>query len=369
MRRSRRGAATALAVGLTLPLWAATPAIAADLSGSEPASSGAYFSSAGIAKPDVSPQAPPNVTASADGVGPGNLAVAARAGMEDKVSFLFFSLNDVPLDGVVTKAVLTVPLVANDPDNLSSGQAPEKVRACKAADTGFGGEDGAALSLAPERLCEEFQAPGKASDDGKGYVFDITALAATWLDSNDGVALTTADGASTTPFQVVFGSAEQSTLSYSYSAPEPEAVVALPVEPDTGSGVVDAPTFDSGTSGGGFAVDEGVGSDGGFTGSTDAPVIDSGPVDAAPVDSAPVPEAAAPVTAVTVTSVARELAAPTLRPSASAWLGGLLLVAALALLSLVLGDPRVPQRAASTTRLSAALQARERTAAAVQPQT
>lgn len=355
---ARRAVTAAVLLGLCLPLGAGTAGAQTSATASESASAGAYFSSAGIAKPDASPLAPPNVTADADMVAPGNLAVAARANMDDKVSFLFFSLGDVPPDATVTKAVLTVPLVGNDADNVSTGQAPAKVVACKPSPAGFGGEDGAALSLAPERLCEEFSAGGKPSADGKSYVFDISGLAATWSVANDGVALTAAEGARSTPFQVVFAPADQATLAYSFTAPD-EVTAPEPASQPDQTGTAAPPVFDAGSpTDGGFSSEPGLGL-GLDTGST----VDIAPVQEPVVDAPvtePEPVAAAPE-AVVAAPLARTVRTASLRPSGEAWLGGLLLVALVALLSLVLGDPRVPVATGPqrNSRLAQALRARQ----------
>ena len=355
MSKVLRASAVVVAATLAVPFWGVPAALAAETS--ETASNGAYFYSAGIAKPDESPAQPPNLTGDrADGVSPGNLAVASQGGgAEDKVSFLGFTLAEVPLDAVIDKAVLTVPLVPNSPPNdVVLNAKPESVRACKAGDSGFFGEDGTSLALAPERLCEEFSSePAKLSADGKSYEFDITGLAATWLTLNDGVALTVVEGAQ--PFQVVFAPADQAKLALSYLAPPP--LSEIPLDTSTGSSG-EVPLA------GGFGADSG-GSlptfeTGGF-GTVEAPAVDTALPEPAPVaQAAPEPAVAAPVRNVSV------VADPSITPSTSFWLGLLALGALGALVSLILGDPRVatPAAAAGQSRLSKALQSRQ-TATAV----
>src|SRR5687768_4806093 len=112
-----RTSAVVVAAFLAVPLWA-VPAHA-ELA-KEPASMGAYFYRQGVTQPAGTPDSPqpiPNVTANADGVSPGNLAVAAQGGQEDKVSFLSFALAAAPLEGTIDSAVLSVPLVASSPPN------------------------------------------------------------------------------------------------------------------------------------------------------------------------------------------------------------------------------------------------------------
>jgi hypothetical protein len=332
--------------GVTVPFLGVTPASAAD-STLAPSTSG-YFYAEAIRKPDESPAAPPNLTSDhADMVGKGNLAVAARAGSEDKVSFLLFDLLEVLPGSTVTKATLTLPLVPNDADNNSFAQDPVKVRACAAGDEGFNGDDGVAIQDAPARKCDVFAAPAKASTDGKSYVVEITKLAQSWVDStNDGVALTAAEGASTTPFQVVFASAEKVKLALSVTAPSTVTTpitppVSAPTTPDLGSGFS-----------GGVAPAPSAGS--GF-GAVESPVVPAAPAPAPGV--APVAAPAAAAAQVPLTPVALSTSA---RPTGAFWLGGLLLAAVLVLLSLILGDSAVPQAATRPTRLARALSERQR---------
>ncbi|MBK5305994.1 MAG: DNRLRE domain-containing protein [Frankiaceae bacterium] len=331
----------------TVPFLGVSPAAAADTT-IAPSTTG-YFYAEGIRKPDESPQAPPNVTNTAvDRVAAGNLAVAAQAGQEDKVSFLLFDLLDVTPGSIVTKAQLTLPLVPNDADNASYGQAPEKVRACGAGDEGFNGDDGVAIQDAPARKCDVFSAPAKASADATSYVIDLTKLAQTWVDTaNDGVALTAADGAATTPFQVVFAGGDKIKLALTYTA-APDSVLPPVAPPVT--------TPDAGGISGGFApapsVDSGLGS-------VSSPVLPVAPAPApgvAPV-AAPAPAAAAAPTGPIALSTSA-------RPTNQFWLGALLLIALLVLLSLIMGDTRVAAASSKPSRLARALSERQRSTVA-----
>lgn len=365
--KARRAGAVVVAAGLAVPLWAVPSASAA--TSSEPAATGAYFYSAGIDKPEESPTQPPNVTGDrTDMVAPEHLAVAVRVpNRVDKMSFLSFDLTSVPFDATITSAVISVPLAPDGDGNMSQSPAAAKVRACAAGDEGFNGEDGASFAQAPSVKCDAFMAPAKDSADKKSYTFDVSALAASWLtDANNGLALTAADGATSSPFQVVFQPFAKASIALTFTAPptEIDTTVVTPVVPDTGSTDV---------GGGGFASDPGT--------------FDSGSVDSGSVDTAPAPEfgvaespvidtavpepevgapAAAPVTAgaapVAVTNVASSRPSEVLNPTTGAWLGALLFAGLLALLSLIMGDAKVPARTASQTRLSQALQARERAA-------
>jgi hypothetical protein len=334
----------------TVPFLGVTPASAAE-STTLPASAQGYFNASAVDKPEPAPAAPPNVVTAADGVEEGNLAVAAKGGSEDKVSALLFDLSTLEPGTLVTKAVLTLPL-AEGGQNVNASAAPEKVRACGAGDSGFGGEDGTAIALAPERLCAAFAAPAKASADAKSYVFDITKLAATWVDgNNDGLTLTAADGAATTNFQVVFQPGDKAKLALEYTAPAasapPITTPTAPVTPDLGTGFS-----------GGVAPAPPV--DGGF-GSVAAPPVVEAPAPAPGV--AP----AAPVVAQPVAAVQPFALATSARPTNQFWLGALVLAAALVLLSLIMGDTRVAQASKRPSRLSRALAERQRGTSLARP--
>jgi hypothetical protein len=337
--------------GATVPFLGVSPAMAADTSLTP--TTGAYFYAEGIRKPDESPQAPPNVTnLAADRVEAGNLAVAGQAGREDKVSFLLFDVFDVLPGSTVTKALLTLPTVPNDANNMSYGQDPVKVRGCMSGDEGFGGDDGTAIQDAPARKCDVYSSkPAKISADGKSYELDITGLAQKWVDeANDGVALTASEGAATAPFQVVFGPAKTAKLALTYT---PAATDVLPP-------VVSTPQVDVGSG----TTDLG----GGFTGgSIPAPPADAGFGAVSPpvvTDAAPAPAPAAAPVAAPVTAPANTAAVPvsleSLQPTTAFWLGGILLAAVLVLLSLIMGDPTVPAASTKPSRLSRALADRQR---------
>lgn len=347
-----RASAVLAASVLAVPLWAVPSALAAEAS--EAAQYGAYFSAAGVSQqglglPAESPNPPPNATASTDGVSEGNLAVSGSGGQEEKVSFLSFALASVPFDATIDKAVLTVPLVPSAPPNdVTYNADPSLVRVCKAGDSGFFGEDAQALRLAPARLCDEFASePAALSADGKAYVFDITGLASMWLEANDGLALTLAEGAST-PFQVVFAPADQSQLAVSFTeAAGSEPVVDLPVDTTFDSGSV---SLGGGFDGGSLSFDTG----GGF-GTVASPLVDTALPAAAPETATPGPSlAGAPVRRVSAMTEAP------LTPSPSFWAGLALLAGAVGLLSLIMGDSRValPATESRQSRLSKALQGR-----------
>jgi len=358
-----KASAVAASAALAVPLWAVPAAWAA--SASEPASIGAYFYAPGIDKPEQAPAAPPNVTGAAtDGVAPEHLGVGARANQTDKMSFLFFDLATVPLDATISKATVTVPLAEPSPPltdprqaNVQRNPAPEKVRVCAAGPEGFNGEDGQSFASAPTMDCESFTAPAVATADKKAYTFDITALASTWLvDANNGLALVPAEGAG--DFQVVFLPMDQSKITAEFTAAAVEEFPAdfgtdVSVTPDLGSGFTgDSGPVDSGFSGGGdIPVD-----DGGF-GSVEAPSIDTAlPETEGAAEVAPEPDVAG---ATQVRNVAAAGDVP-LTPTPVFWLGLLALAGMLGLMSLIMGDSRIPAQAAgSQTRLSRALQDRQ----------
>ena len=185
MNRMCRGIAALSAAALVVPVWA-VPAHAD--TASETASSAGYFSRAGVSQPPGVPQAPPNLITEVDGVGPGNKAVAAQGGMEDKVTFYYFGLTDLPSGATVSKAVLKVPLVPADNANVTFGLEPALVAACKIVGSGFSSEEGVDLALAPQRDCAGFNAV--STREGETLVFDVTGLVTTWAEVNDGLAIT-----------------------------------------------------------------------------------------------------------------------------------------------------------------------------------
>jgi len=235
-------------------------------SASESAAYGAYFFSKGVRKPDASPTGVPNLTAQvADGVSAGRLAVAASGGEDDKISFLYFQLADLPLDATITRAVVTVPLVPADAQNATYAAGPEKVRACVAGPEGFFGEDGNSFEDAPTYDCAKASSTATASPDGAAYVFDVTALATLWAQANDGIALVPNEGAKTAPFQVVFDNAEKATIAVDYTSAGSMPTSAPVV--DAGSAAADfgtgATTLDAGGLSSGTGTDTGTGDDSG----------------------------------------------------------------------------------------------------------
>lgn len=318
---------------VSVPLTGVGPALA-DTAALTPSNS-AYFFALGIDKPDVSPAAPPNVTTiAADGVSTGNLAVAAQGGTEDKVSFLYFDVFNLPPGATIDKAVVSMKLVPLSPEDVSYNETPESVQACMAGDSGFAGDDGVGLANAPERKCTQFSAKGTAGAAGT-YQWDVTSLAQTWLTGeNDGLAFTRADESPGSNFQVVFGPAGTARLDLTYTpaAPvvEPGPVVAPPpVDP----GSVVAPPVT------GFEPSEPVDL-GGVTdpGTVPAPTVTQPPALAGPQ------VAAKPVALST-----------SLRPANAFWIAGLGLVVALVLVSLVLGDVSSSPAARRRSRLALAL--------------
>jgi hypothetical protein len=358
-----RGAAVLAAAGLAVPLWAVPSASAASVN--EAASIGAYFYSAGVDKPEQSPAAPPNVTADqTDGVAPGNLAVAVRVpNQTDKMSFLFFDLLSVPLDATINSAVVTVPLAEPTPPltpprdaNVQRNPAPEKVRVCAAGPEGFNGEDGASFAAAPAVDCESFSAVGTASADKKSYTFDITGLASEWLSGmNNGLALVPAEEALRSEFQVVFQPSDAATIAAQFTAPEPadlgtEFDAPVTTTPPVDGGFSSGGTFDSGSAFG----------DSSSFGSAEAPLVDTALPEPQTMEApAPEPDVAP---AAPIRNVALGSDIP-LTPSPAFWAGLVALGALLAFLGLIMGDSRVPApgaAAASPTRLSRALQERQR---------
>lgn len=360
MRRSGRTAGALCALACAAPLLTAAPAHAA--SAIEAPSAVGWFNAAGPKDTGTPAGTLPNVATNADGVAEDNLGVQGGRGQEQKVAFLRFPAEALFAGGTATRAVVTVPL-ATGSGNVSAAAAPEKVRACKIDATGFGGEDGADLSVAPARLCEEFETVATASSDGTAYVFDVTALAAGWGEANDGLALTaTADAA---PFQVVF--APTATLLLEFEPAVEEELPTLPSTPETssggGSGTAEVPSasFDGGSGFSGSVDTSGdipAPLDGFGSGTSSDPVLAAPdlPLTEAPAgDPLAAPEVA-PQPVVPAASV-RALDVP-LTPTLGFWVAGVLLAGLLALVSLVMGDSAVSTTRTRPSRLDQALSAR-----------
>lgn len=356
MRTLSRALVVACLGAVSLPALAG-PALAA--TATESAAYGAYFFSKGIRKPDASPTGVPNLTAqAADGVSAGRLAVSASGGQDDKISFLYFQLADLPLDATITRAVVTVPLVPADPQNTTYAAGPEKVRACVAGPEGFFGEDGNSFEDAPTYDCAKGAATATASPDGAAYVFDVTAIAALWAQANDGIALVPNEGAKTAPFQVVFDNAEKATIAVEYESTGETLTGDLVV--DGGTTTTDLGTLTTPLDPGGLSAGTG-------TATTDfgLSLPSSTPLAAGALPAAPAPQTAADTPAVATQRAAVDLPVEVLSPTPGFWLAALLLAGGLVFLSLVLGDSRTPALAGATgrpSRLSQAL-ARQRAGA------
>ena len=354
MRRTVRGLSAALLVMVSVPVLTVTPAYAETVS--EPAITAGYFFKANKNKTTTDTQVgnlPVPVT-QADGVAPGELAVAVTTPEgSDKESFLYFELAAIDPAASVTKATLSLPLSETDGSEQIAADAV-KVQAAEPDDSGFGDVDAEDYAAKPAILPEGLKAPAKASADGKSYEFDITAFVSKWVTGeNNGVGIVPATFSS--PFQVVFQAKDKAKLTVEYTpgSDEEEDVV------DDVTDTVDDATGGTGTSspdlGGGF---------------------DPGPVDGgtvtAPLDGGILPDTAgepAPQTAPEEPAVAagetRPVAAvapPSITPDMRFWIGALLGALVLAFLSLILGDPRVaaPASSATQSRIGSALQERRR---------
>lgn len=321
------------------------PAAHADTADIVPSNSG-YFYQGGVDKPEESPATIPNPGDTTDGVGATHLAVAAKGGTEDKVSFLYFDMFNLPLDATIDQAIVKLVLIPNTPPTDISYQASaDNVIACMAGDSGFSGDEAVGIAKAPDRLCDKFKAPAKLSSDGKAYEFDITSLANSWLTgANDGVAFTRSDSAPSSNFQVVFDSPSTASMKVSYTAPEVEAPEVPVVDvPGTTTGGVVTPPSDGGT--GGFAPSPGTGLGG------DPGIVPTAPEAGVPPVVPPQTGGSTPVRTVALST--------SMRPTNAFWLGGVVLVIALVIVSLVCGDPRVAASHRTSSRLTKALSARQ----------
>jgi hypothetical protein len=354
VRSLTRALAVTCATALAVPLWA-HPA-AAQTAATETGNSYAYFSATGIRAPDASPQGLPNLIndQGGDGVGPGNLGVAASGGAESKVSFVYFSLTSIPFGSTISRAVMTIPLAEASSTDRQTNPKPTNVRACAPDDTGFGGQDGAPMNGvddptgrglgyqgAPARQCDLFEAVATATPDGTAYVFDISGLAAMWHNANDGVALT-ASATADPDFQVVF--TPNAVLEFEYTEPLEEDFSDLDLDSDLGG------DFDTGDSGFGTFDDSG------FSG--DAGSFSTEPLTGGSLAGQTPQTADQPAVATRQQASSGPLEVLSLTPAF--WLGALLLAGVLAFLGLIMGDSRTPALAASTarpSRLSRALSA------------
>jgi hypothetical protein len=357
VRTLSRALAVSCAAALAVPVLT-LPAAAQPESGSEVASSAAYFTASAVPNPAGAPAAPPNLIRDSqlETVENGNLAVAASGSAETKVSFFYFSLTSIPFGSTITSATLTVPLVPDSATNRQSNARPENVRACAPDDTGFSSEDGQPLHAspegtpeqlqyrgAPERKCDVF-ASAPATQQGDAYVFDISGLAATWDVANDGVALTRSEE-SDPSFQVVFS--REATLTFEYTPP---------VEEDFSSDLGDLGDLDAFAGSGDASL-------GGFDGGSMSTDLSAGSFDAAPLtaslDAAPAPQTATDEPAVAAAPRATRGPLEVLAIPPGFWLAALVLAGALGFLGLVLGDRRTPALAAASrpTRLARALSA------------
>lgn len=357
MSRSVRACAALVLAMTAVPLVGVTPAHAA--TSSEQATNGAYYYRSGVERPEQVPVGQvPNITGERlDGVAPGHLGVAVNEfGQEDKRSFLGFDLAGVPAGATINSATVTLQLGDPAEGNRQSNVDPALVQACPADESGFAGEDGSNLQFAPKALCDVSTAPATATPDGKAFVFDITTMATAWLnEANNGMALIFTKA---TPFQVVFKPAPEATLDIDYTDPTTDLAGTFTETPamfDTGATGTDAGT--TGLSGGFDSGSATTGTDSGGFANADAPIVTDA---SAPVAPPADPNAALQVASVTPTRRVARMS-EVLDPTPAFVLGGLLLAGVLALLSLIMGDPRATSSlvAGRQSRLSQALQARQ----------
>ena len=344
MTKALRAVGALAAASLAVPLWA-VPAQAETVA--ETAVTGAYYLSTNpgvfgdVEGNPVGGQKAPDNAKSADGVAQDDLAVAvvtAGTGMPDKFSALQFAVLDLLPGSTVSKATLVVPISTN-PDSQSPVKDPSLIVACAVGNEGFGDSDGEPIGDAPTVACDQVSAEAKAIEGGNAFEFDVTALAQTWVDANNGVALYPSEAGFGRPFQTVFAPKGQARLTVAFTSAETE-------EPPLDDGGLGDTAFDAG------------GSTGLDSGSYDSGSVDSGGLDTgtSSLGSLDAPAVAADMPA--VGSTAPVVAQPIVRTARFSspmafdgltWVALVAGAAVLALASLALGAPTPVPAAARTS--------------------
>ena len=232
MRRSCRWTAPGLAL---LPLvLSASPALAAATSSTVEVDKAAWSWRKTVPVPGLPVSEPSQVP-------PGGLAVAADGdvqGRPAKATYLHLDLSAIPTSALVSTLTLTLPL---HPDAESSGADGARLVACALLDDFRPGEatDPAAM---PKDDCTG--APEGTYDDKAGaWVFDLSALASTWVaqpGTNAGVVVRPApdyalpEGA---PFQIVFSGAAKVRAELAYDVLPAPVVVPETTDAALGGGM------------------------------------------------------------------------------------------------------------------------------------
>ena len=277
-----------------------------------------YWAEQTVTAPEAGPL-PVGTPREASGVPAGDLGVSYTNDV-DKVAAIGLNVAAAPVGAIFDSFKVTMPL---DPaaQQLAPPNAAPQLSACAALDPIADGADPGALSAAPTQNTVEC-VDGKFDAGKSAWTFELSSLATDWASGvpANGVVIRPKAG-DATQFNYAFLGKKDIKIQASYMAPA--APVTAPVAPpaDSGSGVVQAPAFDSGS----------------------APLTPVQPV--TPV--APQPQvmpapAPAPAVAAPATTPAAAVQVDALRPSGQFWLALLGFAVLLMLASLVLGDPMDP---------------------------
>ncbi|MDX6284963.1 MAG: hypothetical protein QOG53_448 [Frankiales bacterium] len=258
------------------------------------------------------------------GVPKDDMAVAYTGGTQDdrdqpsKETYLAFDLSGVPAGASISAFSFTIAL---DKKTAQLQRSAPSLIACLPERTWSNGPSQPWVEKPSEDCSSTIAAVGTANTKAGTYTFSIPAIAQRWIsDVNTGVAIRHKPGtgsASTPPFQLNFAAPTSVTAALVYEPP----VVSTPTDPSTvaPNPTEQVPPID--TSGTG-SLTGGVGG---------APSVDTGGV-AAP-SLAPSPQLAP-----TPLASGRHVAPAASLPPVGFWLIGVLVLAALVLVSLVVGD-------------------------------
>lgn len=318
MRPATRWLGVAAMVGATgVPgLLSAGPAWAETLPTQVDAASW-YWAEQTLSAPEAG-QLPIGTPREASGVPAGDLGVSYTTDV-DKVTAIGLGVSGAPAGAIFDRYTVTMPL---DPaaEQLAPPNAAPQLSACAALDPIVDGADPGPLTAAPTQNSVEC-VDGKFDAGKSTWTFELSALATDWASGvpANGVVVRPKPG-DATQFNYAFLGKKDIKVEASYTVPA--APVTTPVAPvDSGSGVVQAPSFDSGS----------------------APLVPVQPVTpVAPQPEVLPPPAPAPTVAAPVTTRAAAVQVDALRPSGQFWLALLGFAVLLLLAGIVLGDPMDP---------------------------
>ena len=291
--------------------------------------------------PPVAPPAAPPTEPS--GVPKGDLGVATTSGdgTSTKMSVVAFHLDGLTAGATITKFTFAITLDSSpSATQVNSSSAP--VLACLPTRLWTPAEGGS-YTNEPAVDCST---SAKPTIKGSTYTYAITNIAQQWVGAtNLGVGLVN-DPSNTAPFQAVF-TVKSISASMSYTlpaAPTPNGHTGQLGGTGTGTG--------NGSVGGSTAT-------AGTTATPQAPV--NLPATGPTTTTSPITPAQPPQVATTTpTTPVAVRKADSSSPNTAFWLGALAMALLVVVAGVVLADDDVPTPAATTTRLSRVLRARER---------